>query len=204
MGEAARGGLDNLGLNSFYGIGGCLSMPAQNGHQFVHQNNQHTGTDGANWKQDKWDNYYRYFHGGFGQNQCLRFPKPNGTTSSVINAPGNLLPFGVSVCRACCIAEFLGSAGQAALGNVDQQAVYEHICNYPPDSNSNINSATDGQRQELIPRFDMANQAQNFDTFGASNNLFVHNGRCNGAGRARGCSDINGCAQNSASAPVCL
>merc|ERR1712176_1495425 len=32
--EAARGGLDNLGLNSFYGIGGCLSMPAQNGHQF--------------------------------------------------------------------------------------------------------------------------------------------------------------------------
>merc|ERR1712174_66560 len=31
--EAARGGTTFHGLNSFYGIGGCLSMPAQNGHQ---------------------------------------------------------------------------------------------------------------------------------------------------------------------------
>jgi len=202
--EAARGGVNFHGLKTFYGIGGCLSMPAQNGHEFVSQAgpDQTTGTDSSDWTTSKWNNYYRFFHGGFGQNQCLRFPKMNSGTR--VDSPGNLLPFGVSVCRACCIAEFLGSAGQSNLGDVNNQNVYEHICNYPPDSNTNINSATDGQREELIPRFDMANQAQNFDTFGASNNLFVHNGRCNGAGRARGCSGINGCAQNSAVAPVCL
>ena len=36
-------------------------------------------------------------------NQCLRFPT---SRDPALAAPGNLLPFGVSVCRACCIAEF--------------------------------------------------------------------------------------------------
>jgi len=184
--EAARGGLDNLGLNSFYGIGGCLSMPAQNGHQFVHQNNQHTGTDGANWKKDKWDNYYRYFHGGFGQNQCLRFPKPNGTTSSVINAPGNLLPFGVSVCRACCIAEFVLDA-DVTTATADTADVYNNICNYPPASDSVINSRTDGANEEFVPRFDMNDVAGNNYADDNDNNLFVHESNCATAGRARGC-----------------
>jgi hypothetical protein len=194
--EAARGGTNFHGLKSFYGIGGCLSMPAQNGHEYVQQDgpDQTTGTDSANWTTSKWNNYYRFFHGGFGQNQCLRFPKMNG--SSRVDSPGNLLPFGVSVCRACCVAEFLGTAGQAALGNVqNDQNVYEHICNYPPDTKANIDSATDGQREELIPRFDMANQAQDFSDVTAANNLFIHTGRCNEGGRARGCSGVNGCAQ---------
>merc|ERR1711937_235586 len=67
-----------------------------------------------------------------------------------VDSPGNLLPFGVSVCRASCIAEFLGTAGQAALGNVNDQDVYEHICNYPPDNNGNINSATGDRDKSLF------------------------------------------------------
>ena len=39
----------------------------------------------------------------FGLNQCLRFPT---SRDPALAAPGNLLPFGVSVCRACCVAEF--------------------------------------------------------------------------------------------------
>merc|ERR1712176_1296050 len=105
--EAARGGVNFHGLKTFYGIGGCLSMPAQNGHEFVSQAgpDQTTGTDSSDWTTSKWNNYYRFFHGGFGQNQCLRFPKMNSGTR--VDSPGNLLPFGVSVCRACCVAEFL-------------------------------------------------------------------------------------------------
>jgi len=184
--EAARGGLDNLGLSSFYGIGGCLSMPAQNGHQFVHQKNQHTGTDGDNWVQDKWDNYYRYFHGGFGQNQCLRFPKRNGESSTVINAPGNLLPFGVSVCRACCIAEFIEAGDPTGL-NANSADVYNHICNYPPDQDSVITDRTNDQYEEIVPRFDMNEVAGNNYMDGNDNNLFVHASQCANAGRARGC-----------------
>merc|ERR1712242_691187 len=92
--EAARGGTNFHGLKSFYGIGGCLSMPAQNGHEYVAQASpaQETGTDSANWTTSKWNNYYRFFHGGFGQNQCLRFPKMNGSTR--VDSPGTLLPFG--------------------------------------------------------------------------------------------------------------
>jgi len=196
--EAARGGTNFHGLKSFYGIGGCLSMPAQNGHEYVAQASpaQQTGTDSANWTTSKWNNYYRFFHGGFGQNQCLRFPKMNGSTR--VDSPGTLLPFGVSVCRACCVAEFLGGVTLS----VDTQAVYEHICNYPPDSNANVNGATNGQRTELIPRFDMANQAQDFSTVTEANNLFVHSAHCSSAGRARGCGGVNQCAQNG-SASVC-
>merc|ERR1712198_214447 len=142
--EAARGGTNFHGLKSFYGIGGCLSMPAQNGHEYVQQSgpDQTTGTDSANWTTSKWNNYYRFFHGGFGQNQCLRFP--------------------------------------------------------------NMNGATDAQREELVPRFDMANQAQEFSTTGANNNLFVHASHCGSTGRARGCGGINACAQNgSASGGAC-
>lgn len=188
--ESARGGVDRLGLNSFYGIGGCLSMPAQNGHQFVHQVNQHTGTDGENWKQDKWDNYFRYFHGGFGQNQCLRFPKRNGNSGTVINAPGNLLPFGVSVCRACCIAEFVTDGEPPALGANDSR-VYNHICNYPPAANTVVAGRTDDAGEEFVPRFDMNSVAGNNYGDATNNNLFVHASNCATPGRARGCA-VNG------------
>ena len=182
--EAARGGTTFHGLTSFYGIGGCLSMPAQNGHEYVRQSNQDTGTDGPAWRDAKWNNYYRYFHGGFGQNQCLRFPKR--TSGATINSPGNLLPFGVSVCRACCIAEFMAAAPTDA--NADSSAVYYHICNYPPAADATIIDRTNAANEEIIPRFDMQSVATNEFKDGSNNNLFVHEAHCSAAGRARGCS----------------
>merc|ERR1712156_112829 len=119
--ESARGGENMHEYTTFYGIGGCLAMPAQNGHQAVQdrRNNDGSdhritasditsriGTDSAEWTTSKYQNYYRFFHGGYGQNQCLRFNKVG--VGRTVYAPANLLPFGVSVCRACCIAEMLG------------------------------------------------------------------------------------------------
>ena len=199
--EGARGGPNFHGLTTFYGIGGCLSMPAQNGHQHVQQDdlsagthpvdntpvegNQHTGTDGDAWRDAKFNNYYRFFHGGFGQNQCLRFPKRSANTAAVAS-PGNLLPFGVSVCRACCIAEFPGAAIDAT--TVLTSVVFNHICNYPPDTDTVIGTATDGANEEIVPRFDMQSVATNDFKDGHTNNLFVHAAHCSTTGRARGCS----------------
>lgn len=195
--EAARGGTGFHGLTSFYGIGGCLSMPAQNGHEYVsqddltsvanHEGKQDTGTDGPAWRDAKWNNYYRYFHGGFGQNQCLRFPKRS--SGATINSPGNLLPFGVSVCRACCIAEFMAAAPTTA--TADTTAVFYHICNYPPALDATIVDRTNAANEEIVPRFDMQSVATNQFKDGSNNNLFVHEANCSGAGRARGCA-VNG------------
>jgi len=189
--EGARGGPNFHGLTTFYGIGGCLSMPAQNGHQHVNQNdlttggNQHTGTDGEAWRDAKFNNYYRFFHGGFGQNQCLRFPK-RGATTAAVASPGNLLPFGVSVCRACCVAEFPEVAITAT--TVLTSVVFNHICNYPPATDGVIDTATDGANEEIVPRFDMQSVATNDFKDGHTNNLFVHAAHCATTGRARGCS----------------
>jgi len=201
--EAARGGTGFHGLTSFYGIGGCLSMPAQNGHEHVQQDdttgpgsnpaslegNQHTGTDGAAWRDAKWNNYYRYFHGGFGQNQCLRFPK-RSTAAAAVASPGNLLPFGVSVCRACCVAEFLATAPSGS--NENTAAVFNHICNYPPALDATITGATNAANEEIVPRFDMQSVATNAFKDAADNNLFVHAAHCAADGRARGCSEASG------------
>jgi len=188
--EAARGGTTFHGLNSFYGLGGCLSMPAQNGHQFVYDGSKHVGTDSDAWKTDKWNNYYRYFHGGYGQNQCLRFPKKS-SSSTLIDSPGNLLPFGVSVCRACCIAEFV-----ATPTSPDDAATAASICNYAPDVDATVTGRTNGPFAEIVPRFDMKGAAtNNYQTTGATvnNNLFVHAaGDCVDAGRGRGCRESGG------------
>merc|ERR1712176_509001 len=184
--EAARGGVTFHGLNSFYGLVGCLSMPAQNGHQVVDDTTQNVGTDSAAWKTDKFNNHFRYFHGGYGQNQCLRFPK-----SGAADSPGNLLPFGVSVCRACCIAEFV-----VAPGSPDDAATAANICNYAPDVDATIVSRTNDQFTEIVPRFDMKGAATNdykLESASADNNLFVHSsGNCADPGRARGCRDESG------------
>jgi len=233
-------------------------MPAQNGHHMVKDRERpparHTfdlrnpeshrqGVDSDSWKSYKWLNYYRNFHGGYGQNQCLRFPKQRlqdsesttvtpgtscgtsdtnkavvdassqdefvGTTacwervnkSQVYNSPGNLLPFGVSVCRACCVAEFANSStfvnasGQVYIdANNDTTSM---LCNYPPDTDANIYEETNDQFEEIIPRFDMAGAAynafqkpnQNNKQYYADrdNNLFVHGSWCTEGGPGRGC-----------------
>lgn len=87
--EAARGASFSNGgatIEIFYGIGGCLALPAQNGVDNI----------SANFRTNMELNYFMGTHGGYGQNQCLRFQSTNAQTA--------LLPFGVSVCRACCIA----------------------------------------------------------------------------------------------------
>lgn len=88
--EAARGAsftqAPNAAVTIFYGIGGCLALPAQNGDLANH----------GDWRTVMENNYFLGTHGGYGQGQCLRFQSAN--------AQQPLLPFGVSVCRACCIA----------------------------------------------------------------------------------------------------
>lgn len=88
--EAARGATFNQGagdINIYYGIGGCLALPAQNGYKAA----------ASDWITSLEYNHFLGTHGGYGQGQCLRFQSSNAKTG--------LLPFGVSVCRACCIAD---------------------------------------------------------------------------------------------------
>lgn len=256
--EAARGGANRHGFFTYYGLGGCLAMPAQNGHHMIkdrerpparhsfdlrNPESHRQGVDSDSWRSYKWLNYYRNFHGGYGQNQCLRFPKQrlqdseattvtpgvscgtdseNATVvgqssqdlftgitkcwervnkSQVYNSPGNLLPFGVSVCRACCVAEFANSstfvnnAGQVYI-DTDNDTT-SMLCNYPPDTDENIYKETNNQFEEIIPRFDMAGAAynafqkpnQNNKQYNPDqdNNLFVHGSWCTEAGPGRGC-----------------
>ena len=273
--EAARGGANRHGFFTYYGLGGCLAMPAQNGHHYTYDRNRFAtgrgtvtttgsavnsnfdmlnypnshriGVDSPSWRSYKWLNYYRNYHGGYGQNQCLRFPKqrledaddvptfnPNssgvgqkcstaaesswveGTDNctkrvapeQTYTSPGQLLPFGVSVCRACCVAEFYRGGAFVESDTVsagvtkDVLTAYAHdmLCNYPPDSDQIINEMTDEQFEELIPRFDMAGAAFNaFQTPNEQtkvmdpnqdNNLFVHGSWCDEPGPARGCARV--------------
>jgi len=157
------------------------------------------GTDSEEWARAKWRNMYRWFQGGFGMNQCLRFPKTNRGVSpyTYYNSPAKLLPFGVSVCRACCIAEF--TTAEPTVGNVDT-IWKDKLCNYPPDTSSSISSVTQGEHHELVPRFDMAGVADQFHfQTTAANNLFIHesSGDVCGPGPARGCSALNVCSGGS-------
>ena len=272
--EAARGGANRHGFFTYYGLGGCLAMPAQNGHHYTYDRNRfasgrgavgtqgtppqirdmlnypdshRTGVDSSSWRSYKWLNYYRNYHGGYGQNQCLRFPKqrledpsatvsfnPNdssgnaqkcataaestwteGTTDctkrvaagQTYTSPGQLLPFGVSVCRACCVAEFFTGGSfteNVAAGGTTKDVLTAYatdmLCNYPPDADDTIQDMTDEQFEELIPRFDMSGAAYNaFQTpnqptkvmnANQDNNLFVHGSWCDEPGPARGCARV--------------
>lgn len=278
--EAARGGANRHGFFTYYGMGGCLAMPAQNGHHYTYDrkrfatgrgtvteeglspqnrdmltypDSHRIGVDSPSWRSYKWLNYYRNYHGGYGQNQCLRFPKqrledplqatltgaspvpttfdPNNTSGDAqkcstggaeggwtvtpeatrtdctrrvhaghtYTSPGQLLPFGVSVCRACCVAEFYRGGDFASAGVLTDYA-HDMLCNYPPDSDSVINDMTNEQFEELIPRFDMSGPAFNaFQTPNEptktmnpnnDNNLFVHGSWCDEPGPARGCARV--------------
>ena len=64
--EAGRGNTFSNGGGSvtiFYGIGGCLALPAQNGPDNF----------ASNFRDNMELNYFMGTHGGYGQNQCLRF-----------------------------------------------------------------------------------------------------------------------------------
>jgi len=276
--EAARGGANRHGFFTYYGLGGCLAMPAQNGHHLVKdrirpnarggawpdatgvQTNElrspdlhRQGVDAPAWRSYKWLNYYRNFHGGYGQNQCLRYPKQRlqdavadgdtidpGVVSScatfstsnidgcyddtadgcgkrikstfTYTSPGSLLPFGVSVCRACCVAQFysydhtnndftdVSNNGDVFVNYNGLGGAQEMLCNYPPDSDTVVEDMTNEQFEELIPRFDMAgpaynafqvpNQINKVMMDDRDNNLFVHGSWCSEAGPARGCARI--------------
>jgi len=66
--EAARGATFQQTTNPvsiYYGIGGCLALPAQNGYDTHH----------SDWQAAMEKNYFLGTHGGYGQNQCLRFQR---------------------------------------------------------------------------------------------------------------------------------
>lgn len=200
--EAARG---NTNLNTYYGLGGCLAVAAQNGSRAQEVKDKDgnsagfVGTDSFDFDESKENNNFKYLghqyepalhalRANFGLNQCLRFPTNGGSrVNSAAAAPGELLRFGVSVCRACCIAQFTASnPSNNPAGFTDD------LCNYPPDTDVNIASQTTNVNQELIPRFDMHHQASQLYQYGLTdgrdNNLFVHGGfTTSGPGIGRGC-----------------
>lgn len=152
--EAARGTVfSNAGtaVNIYYGIGGCLALPAQNGDE---RSNHHTDF-AVNLK----NNYFsKESSNGYGNNQCLRFL--SGTET------GDLLPFGVSVCRVCCLAS-------------DQA---DTVCNAPTATEFLTFDATlfvcTGNQcyKELYPNYSMVTQANQYNTI---KNVFVT--KCDGA-----------------------
>lgn len=94
--EAARGNSFTTGgggVSIFYGIGGCLALPAQNGWK----------SNNADFSGSLSSNYFMATNGGYGMNQCLRFQRSMTKM--------DLLPFGVSVCRTCCnaVADFFNA-----------------------------------------------------------------------------------------------
>lgn len=164
---------DPLEVNIFYGIGGCLALPAQNGEVPL---------------DDTFDNklkanYWLDTHSGYGMNQCLRFQDGN--------AKQELLPFGVSVCRACCLA--FGSAYDTT--DTTGGLVGKGPCNYWPQGANGAPAspgydsstfdcekfngsctATNGQgsecafcTKEMFPNFSMVSQPD-FTTY---SNLFM-------------------------------
>jgi hypothetical protein len=260
--EAARGGANRHGFFTYYGLGGCLAMPAQNGHHMTNDRDRppnrgdcatpaeceikygassRIGVDSPQWRASKWVNYFRNYHGGYGQNQCLRFPKqrleddgantatpvvPSATSCSdnagfaacfsspytgcgariakshTYTSPGSLLPFGVSVCRACCVAEFFDGSDSLrfTVDGVTTNYSKGMLCNYPPDTDAIVTAQTNDQFEELIPRFDMAgaafnayqhpNQPDKVMGTDRDNNLFVHGSWCDEAGPARACAKV--------------
>ncbi|CAG5079005.1 Oidioi.mRNA.OKI2018_I69.PAR.g9144.t1.cds [Oikopleura dioica] len=114
--EAGRGrGFKNSGdsdtLNVFYGVGGCMAMSAQN-----QQDHLDSSVDTFNN-----NNYHKQFD--WYQAQCLRLE-----TNADNSKQKDLLPFGVSVCRACCIA--------GADVETDYSANNKNPCNFLPYASS--------------------------------------------------------------------
>ncbi|CBY31691.1 unnamed protein product [Oikopleura dioica] len=75
-----------------YGVGGCMAMHVQNNDKLEHAVLDNTF--------DAEVNANNFFYPSWYQSQCLR------SVSRAANTGGwhDLLPFGVSVCRACCVA----------------------------------------------------------------------------------------------------
>lgn len=159
---------DATATNVFYGVGGCMAMPAQN--QPSHLDST-VNTFNVN-------NYHPQHNSH--QAQCLRL-HTKGTQK-------NLLPFGVSVCRACCLA---GTADETDYGADD-----EAPCNFLPYTDGSFGpeippasgatsfdctkdltrataSAVDGSdatwcAKELVPRLEMIT----YNSDGSPVNLF--------------------------------
>ena len=131
-------------------------------------------------------------------NQCLRFPTHKDPQQA---APGPLLAFGISICRACCIAEIsdIDPTVNPNPSNVNISITFDYwklfpttfqdnICNYPPDffiesSRSWLSGIHPNDQSELIPRFDMkwADVPDYlYMDVDRPNNLFIHGGiTCN-------------------------
>lgn len=113
--EAMRGATFGA-VKIFYGVGGCLALPAQNGYD-VHQTSD--PVDPVDFSESLKNNYFSGTNGGYGMNQCLRFQRGDGKA--------NLLPFGVSVCRACCTATASYYAAKSTTGSAA-----DGPCNFAP------------------------------------------------------------------------
>jgi len=132
--EAARG--DEVSF--YYGIGGCLALPAQNGYD----------SRAADFKQNLIKNRWMGLHGGFGLNQCLRFHEKDG--------PKAKLRLGTSVCRACCLATPHYYADETGM---DADALGKnYMCNHLP-----YKSTTHGEPKVPAAIADFGCEASNSD-----------------------------------------
>lgn len=113
--EAARG--DEVQF--YYGIGGCLALPAQNGYD---SRSGVDDNDAKSFKKNLKDNRWMGLHGGFGLNQCLRFHDKDG--------PKAKLRLGTSVCRACCLATPHYYADETDMSATEIEKNY--MCNHLP------------------------------------------------------------------------
>lgn len=123
--ESMRGATfpDGGTVQIYYGVGGCLALPAQNGYD-VHQSTT-AGELAIDFAGSLKNNYFSGTNGGYGMNQCLRFQRADGKA--------NLLPFGVSVCRACCTATsnyYATTSVSASTG--------DGPCNFAPFASSTV------------------------------------------------------------------
>jgi hypothetical protein len=168
-GRSFKNSADSSATHVYYGVGGCMAMPAQNQPSHLDSTVNTFNT-----------NNYHPQHNSH-QAQCLRLHTKSGQK--------NLLPFGVSVCRACCLAGTAAETGYSA----DTKAP----CNFlpytdgsngpeiPPASGAGATfgctkdkarataSAVDGSdatwcSKELVPKLEMIT----YDSDGSPVNLF--------------------------------
>merc|ERR1712157_20186 len=122
---------DSTALVLGYGVGGCMAMHVQNHDQLSEPVLDDTF--------DAKVNANNFFYPSWYQSQCLRsVARANGQ-----GAWHDLLPFGVSVCRACCVA------GEASETNYSDDTGATAPCNFLPYKQPQLDANTKNERPHI-------------------------------------------------------
>jgi len=122
---------DSTALVLGYGVGGCMAMHVQNHDQLSEPVLDDTF--------DAKVNANNFFYPSWYQSQCLRsVARANGQ-----GAWHDLLPFGVSVCRACCVA------GEASETDYSDDTGATAPCNFLPYKQPQLDANTKNERPHI-------------------------------------------------------